>query len=276
MAAANISQTVWEAGIKASASSAEKTAVKDAQKLVATVNAWLDPTGQTVAYISNNPVGLAIRRQHLMICTETNRPESTDPKMVGLPIENPSAVALGKAAMNQNLDINDGLLLQRINAETTAVTGASSTVNATTSANWVGESQTSAVYKCELIVPADADDISTTTSAIQASENMATLIAAETARVKKLTALYEEINLHKSKTCHAHGKLSMGVLDERIALLSKHQEIEREKANLVVTKRKSQATVLAADVILKSVVDEANKKTGSSTKNIGDFPAPLK
>jgi len=266
----------WTAGTDASASTSAKNIAEPAKKLVATVNAWLDPTGQTVAYISNNPVGLAIRRQHLMMCTESNK-GTLDAKMIGLPIENPSAVALGKAAMNQNLDINDGLLLQRINAETTSETKDISTVNAAvSSADWVGDSKTSAVYKCELIVPADADDISTTASAIKASENMANLIASETARVKKLTALYEEINLHKSKTCQGHGDLSMGVLEERLALLSKQQEIEKEKANLVIVKRKSQATVLEADVILKSVVDEANKKTGSSTKTIGDFPAPLK
>ena len=178
------------------------------------------------------------------------------------------------------LEAGDAPLLERLNLEI------SQTANAfdvdpsavTDSDSWNGLSASTdvgaSVYRTDFVIPENIDDISTTQNAAIASKNMTSLIASEKMRITALNDLYEELSNFKAKSSAKHSSKSTAARQEKLEMIQLAQKIERENANLLLLKRKAQASVLESDVILKNSIDAVNgKKTG--IRSLDTFPEYL-
>jgi len=243
------------------------------RRYIATVNAWLDKTGTTVAYICDSPKGLAIRREHLIIATLTNCPSSN---LIGLPIENADAVkAAGSRMSATNNDIMDSRTLRRIIDYTDYLTEDTIVVPATDgrASSWAGPAAEKCMsYQGMLIVPQTEEQTTTVDEACVASEKATLLIEREIVRIDKLDVLFEKFNDYCAKTADGNSKTSTGALKERLEKLELKQKVSTAKANCVIVERKSQAGVLIADNKLKLIVDETNGKKNLPPDVLNTFP----
>jgi len=178
------------------------------------------------------------------------------------------------------LDKQDASLLDRVNATLQQVASGLDVVpsaipnpDAWTNLD-VTTNPCAAVYMSELIRPVNIDDVSTTQHATNASKNMAQLVESEKMRVAALADLYEELNQFKAKSSAQHGPSSTAARQETLERLQLEQKIERENANLLLLKRKAQATLLKYDVLLKKRVDDATGKMASD-RTLEDFPSNI-
>jgi hypothetical protein len=178
------------------------------------------------------------------------------------------------------LDRQDASLLDRVNTTLQQVaSGLDVDPSAITNPDaWTNLNVTThpcaAVYMSELIRPENLDDVSTTQNATNASKTMEQLVASEKMRVVALADLYEELNQLKAKSSARHGPSSASARQEKLERLQLEQKIERENANLLLLKRKAQATLLKSDALLKKRVDDANGKMASD-RTLEDFPSNI-
>ena len=248
------------------------------RRYIATVNAWLDKTGTTVAYICDSPKGLAIRREHLIIATSTSCLEQKLPlKLVGLPIENAESVRIAGSRMSAtNADITDSQTLRRVNAYVDFLTAETVVEPADGHSSWAGQAAESCMsYQGTLIVPETQEQTTTVDEARAASEKATHLIEREIARFDKLDVLFEKVNAYSARTATGNSKKSTGALKEQLERLEMQQKLENAKANYVIVKRKAQASVLVADSKLKYIVDETNGKKNLSPDIPATFPSRL-
>ena len=174
-------------------------------------------------------------------------------------------------------DANDAKLLERLNIAITQC-GSSFNVdpsNVDDSWNCLSDTDGARVYSSNFLLPVALEELNTTQSAANESKNMTGLILAEKNRISSLADLYEELNKLKAKSSAQHGPRSTAARQETLARLQLEYKIERENANLLLVKRKAQASLLESDVILKNSIDAVNGKK-TSVRSLETFPEYLK
>jgi len=253
--------------------------------LIKSVNAWLDPSARTVAYVTTS--GVPIHKANLQMGTIANagagmyaptwklgsrgRVVAFSTSFEGLPVENAAAMAVycktvgGGHTMGSAYDTTFQTLetILRENAGMYAVNP-----DSVPNPSWLSTDDTKlfGAYQHAPIIPQCDVDVYDVESAARTSKQMRELIKRETQRIKALSELYTAVNTHKSKIALGHSSESQAAQQRKLERLCMQEAIEKANGGVLLAKREVQNDLVEAEMRIKRNVDDKSKRRRSSRR----------
>ena len=253
--------------------------------LIQSVNAWLDPSACTVAYVTTS--GVPIHRAHLHMGTVANAgvgmyaptwkrasrgcvvPFRTS--FVGLPVENVAAIALYNKTVGcgHTMGVRYDPMFQKL--ETMLYENASRyTLDPSSVQNpsWLSTDDTRlfAAYQHAPLIPKCDVDVYDIQSAVLTSKQMTELVELETKRINALSKLYMAVNTHKSKIALGHSSESHAAQRLKLERLCMQEAIEKANGGVLLAKRHVQASLTKAEMLIQRKNDKKSKTMHSNRR----------